>query len=125
LADCYFNYYEKNNLNKISEFKNLKNFINHISHNTNFFFKDIRSIANAYKHLYTGTNEKNSSYSSISSAGIIEVIAFEKEEINQISEEFTEKTSELNVVYTRKTGEQFQFIQAIETVISFWENTIY
>ena len=125
LADCYFNFYEKNNPKKIVEYKNLIEFINYISQNTNLFFKDIRSIANAYKHLYTGSNEKNSNYSSISSAGIIEVVAFETEDINQISEEITELTSELNVVYTRKTGEQFQYIEAIESVIRFWEKLIY
>ncbi len=40
--------------------------------NTNKYFKDIRSIANAYKHLYTGHNPKYSQYSSIASAGTIE-----------------------------------------------------
>lgn len=125
LADCYYNYYKKNQSSLVKKYKNLAGFINSISQKTNYYFQDIRSIANAYKHLYTGTTKEYARYSTISSAGTIESVAFEDEEINQVFEEPIDKsTSVFMVVYTRKTGEQIQFKQAIETVIKFWETTI-
>jgi len=125
LADCYYNYNKKNNPGLVKKYKRLTDFIRFISQNTNNYFKDIRSISNAYKHLYTGLKKNFAKYSTISSAGTIESIVFENEGINQISEELIDKnTSDLIVVYTRKTGEQIQFNKAIEIVINFWESTI-
>ena len=122
LADCYYNYNKINNSELVSKYESLTDFIKFINQDTNNFFKDIRSISNAYKHLYTGLNHNFADYSSISSAGTIESIVFEGEEINQISEELLdENTYDPIVVYTRKTGEQIQFIKAIEVVIDFWE----
>jgi len=126
LADCYYNFYKKNQPSLIKKYKSLADFINYISQNTNNYFQDIRSISNAYKHLYTGTTKEYARYSTISSAGTIESVAFEDEEINQVSEEAIDNNvSEFMVVYTRKTGEQIQFKKAIEIIIKFWEDTIY
>lgn len=107
LADCYYNFYEKNQPDLIKKYGDFGGFINYISQKTNNYFQDIRSIANAYKHLYTGIKKKHAKYSTISSAGTIESVAFEDEEINQVSEEPIDKNaSGFIVVYTRKTGEQ-------------------
>lgn len=125
IADCYYNYYKQNQPGLIKKYKNLAGFINYISQNTNNYFQDIRSIANAYKHLYTGTIKEYAKYSTISSAGTIESVVFEDEEINQVSEKLIDKNaSGFTVVYTKKTGEQIQFKHAIETVIKFWETMI-
>ena len=120
LADCYFNFYKKNQPDLVKNYAEIGNFVDYISHKTNNYFQDIRSIANAYKHLYIGI--KYEKYSTISSAGTIESVYFEGEEIKQISEELTDKNvSDFIVVYTRKSGEKIQFLQAIETVIDFWK----
>ena len=123
LADCYFNFYKKNQPDLVNNYTEIGNFVDYISHETNNYFQDIRSIANAYKHLYTGI--KYEKYSTISSAGTIESVHFEDEEIKQISEvPIDKKASGFIVVYTRKTGEKIQFQQAIETVIDFWKTMI-
>lgn len=125
LADCYYNFHKKNTPNLISGYRSLTDFLIDISEKTNNYFNDIRSISNAYKHLYTGI-DGGANYSSISSAGTIESIIFEDEEINQVSEELLDKNgSDFTVIYTRKTGEQIRFSEAIETVINFWEAMIY
>jgi len=126
LADCYYNYNKINNSGLVNKYNSLTDFIKFINQETNNYFKDIRSISNAYKHLYTGLNKDLANYSSISSAGTIEAIVFQDEEINQISEEpLNENSPDLIVVYTIKTGDTIQFEKAIKAVIDFWENMIY
>lgn len=126
LADCYFNYNKVHNPRLIRNFHNLTEFIRYINERTNYYFKDIRSISNAYKHLYTGLREDHARHSSISSAGTIESIVFEDEEIKQLVEEPLDKNKpEMTVVYTRKTREQIRFLNAIKTVIEFWKTMLY
>lgn len=126
LADCYFNYHKIHNPGLIHDFQNLTEFIKYINERTNNYFKDIRSISNAYKHLYTGLKEDYARHSSISSAGTIKSIIFEDEVIKQLSEESKDENKpEIIVIYTRKTGEQIHFLTAIKTVIEFWKTMIY
>gem|GEM_PF-1357261 len=126
LADCYYNYYKVNNPRLIQDYHNLSKFIEHINNNTDYYFKDIRSISNAYKHLYTGLREDYARNSSISSSGTIETIIFENEEIKQLEEDFTNNSEpELKVVYTKKNGEQIYFLHSIEIVKKFWDKLFY
>ena len=126
LADCYYNYYKANNPELIQEYPNLSDFIEFINNKTDYYFRDIRSISNAYKHLYTGLREDYARHSSISSSGTIETIVFENEEIRQLEEDFSKnREPEMKVVYTRKSGEQINFINAIEQVKKFWDNLFY
>lgn len=126
LADCYYNYHKANNPEQIQEYPNLSDFIEFINNKTNYYFKDIRSISNAYKHLYTGLREDYARHSSISSSGTIETIVFENEEIKQLEEGFSKNIEpETKVVYTRKNGEQVNFLHAIEQVKEFWDNLFY
>ena len=71
MADHYFNYYKDKDIAKVNDCIHIGNYVEYVSKQTNGIFRDIRSIANAYKHLYTKTDPR----SSISSAGTIEVIA--------------------------------------------------
>jgi len=52
-----------------------------------------------------------------------------KSEIKKIAEEWT-KDSDANdikskVVYTRKDGQQIDFLPTLETVVRFWEKLLY
>jgi len=67
----------------------------------------------------------------VASPGVIKSISFpdKKSEIKIIAEEET-KDSEVNdfeskVVYTRKDGQQIDFLPTIETVIKFWDSLLY
>lgn len=124
LADCYYYFYSKNDPERVSKYTELYKFRDYISNNTDNYFRDIHSIANAYKHLYTG-NQKHPENSTISSAGTIESIGFIDEEVEQLFEKSEDRNaSKFIVIYTRKSGEQMQFKQAIDTVIHFWETVI-
>jgi hypothetical protein len=124
LVDCYYYFYEKNDPVRVNIYPKLESFIDYLSRETNNYFRDINSIANAYKHLYA-RDKKHPEYSTISSAGTIESIRFIDEEVERVYEEPIEKNvSEFSVFYTRKTGEQIQFKQAIEVVVNFWETII-
>lgn len=126
LADCYYNYNKFYNPTLIQDYQDLTEYIKYINEKTNNYFKDIRSISNAYKHLYTGLRKDYARHSSISSAGTIESIVLEDEEIEQLVEEsIYENKPEITVIYTRKTGEQIYFLNAIKIVIEFWETVFY
>lgn len=123
LADHYYNYHKRSNPSLMVSFNTLGDFVGYISKSTNDCFKDIRSISNAYKHLYTSTDPKKEVYSSISSAGTIESIDFEEidELITHISEDYTKS----RVVYTRKDGKKIEFLSTLKEVVDFWGKIIY
>jgi len=126
LADHYYWYYKRHDPSKVKSFAVIHDFKEYISVNTKDCFRDIRSISNAYKHLYT-----SDLHSTISSPGAIESISFldKKSEIKMITEERTADPNanhiESKVVYTRKDGQQIDFLPTLETVIKFWEELLY
>jgi hypothetical protein len=127
LADHYWTYWKKNDPSKISAFNTIGDFVQDLSHNTGGCFRDIRSIANAYKHLYTSTNPKKSAFSSIASTGAIESIIFNDEslEVNDIEESFSRESGgteiKSKVVYTCKDGQQKYFMNSLEIFINYWQ----
>lgn len=118
MADHYFMYNIRHDPSKISGFETIGAFVNHISIKTNKYFKDIRSIGNAYKHLYTGANPNYSKHSSISSTGSIETVQLTSNNIQIVSEEAAK------VVYTKKSGEQMDFFPALKEVVNFWKQKL-
>ncbi len=115
MADHLFAYNKRHDPTKIRQFHKIGDFVSHVSNNTNGYFKDIRSIANAYKHLYTGADPKYSQHSSISSAGTIEAIHLTGGNIQEVNEDLSK------VVYTRKSGQQLEFLPALQAVVQYWE----
>lgn len=125
LADHYFVYNRKNEPQRVKSFDSIGDYVEHISVRTKGYFRDIRSIANAYKHLYTGDNKRYVHYSSVSSAGTVETVHFSDKEIKEISEipKIT-NAAESTVVYTKKSGEQIEFMVALVCVIEYWGREI-
>jgi len=74
LADHYFTYNKNHEPALVSKFAALGNYVDHLSRQTGGAFRDIRSIANAYKHLYTDIDPKKITYNSVSSPAAIESI---------------------------------------------------
>ena len=124
MADHYFNYNEKHDISKIKQFKKSTDFIKFLSKETNDCFKDIRSIANAYKHLYN--TPKKAMYSTICSPGVLESITFNDRKLNftKIEEDYSFNETnnfETRVVFTRKDGKRIDFFTTLDTVIKFWQ----
>lgn len=117
MADHYFKYFKKNDPIRISRFQNLSGYVEYVSEQTSGCFKDIRSIANAYKHLYTWKEV------CISSAGAIEVVQIKNKDFSDVTCH-SEAKNESTVVFTRKTGEQFELLPALENVLDFWHREI-
>jgi hypothetical protein len=125
LADHYFVYYRKNEPQRVKTYNSIGDYVEYISARTKGYFRDIRSIANAYKHLYTGNNKRYADYSSVSSAGTVETVHFSDKEIKEISEiPKTTNAAESTVVYTKKSSEQIEFMVALECVIKYWDREI-
>jgi len=131
LADHYLAYYQKHDQSKVKSFKTIGDFVQHLSKNTSGCFRDIRSISNAYKHLYTSIDPGKAVHSSISSTGAIESISLvdEDAEVKMLAEEWTaaSKGSDLNpkVLFTRKDGQRIEFLPTLYTVLEYWEKLLY
>lgn len=118
MADHYFKYFRKNDPTRISRFQNLSGYLEYVSEQTSGCFKDIRSIANAYKHLYTWKEI------CISSAGAIEVVQIKNKDFSDITQTYLETEDKYSVVFTRRTGEQFELLPVLGKVIDFWYKEI-
>lgn len=131
LADHYFEYYRTRESPQVKNFSSIGNYVKHLSEITGGCFRDIRSIANAYKHLYTSRHPKNAVHSSISSTMSIESITFEnkRSEITRIDEDWTKNTVAnkfgTKVVYTKKNGQQLDYLPTLESVIRYWQEVIF
>lgn len=128
LADHYFKYYKKYDPSKVDSFKKIGDFVKYLSNKTNGSFKDIRSISNAYKHLYE--DPKTAVYSSISSTGAIESISFvgKNAEVRMLEEVWFKDTKvneiKSEVVFTRKDGQRIVFLRTLNIVIKFWKKLL-
>jgi len=131
LADHYFTYYYKHDKSKVKSFKSIGNFVEYLSSNTGGCFRDIRSISNAYKHLYTSIDPQKAVHSSISSTGAIESISFgdEEAEVQMLEEEWADDCKGSNVktkvVFTRKDGQRIEFLPTLHRVIEYWEKLLH
>jgi hypothetical protein len=118
MANHWLEYYKRHDPSKVSQFSTIGDLVSHISNNTNGYFADIRSIANAYKHLYTGAHSRYSQYSSIASTGAIEVAHLTGGNIQKVNEKASK------VVYTRKSGQQLDFLPALQAVFQYWDQDL-
>jgi hypothetical protein len=125
MADHYYRYYQRQDPSKVKSFDKIGDFVEYLSKHTKGFYRDIRSISNAYKHLYIAD------IWTVASPGVIESISFpgKKSEIKTIEEEWAEDSDtndiKSKVVYTRKDGQQIDFLSTLETVVRFWEKLLY
>ncbi len=126
LADHYFTYFEVHDPSKISGFKHIGDFVEHLSGQTKGSFRDIRSISNAYKHLYTSRDPKKAVHSSVSSTLAIECIEWtEKDsEVSRMEEKWISDPkggdSGSKVAFTRKDGKQLDFLPVLTNVFKYW-----
>jgi hypothetical protein len=127
LADHYFEFNRKNHPERVKQFKSLGDFVEFISERTGGAFRDIRSISNAYKHLYTEVDPRKAVHSSVASTGAVDCITFNYQgsDLNEIEEHYETGTPGTRVVYRRKDGQLLEFLPAIEKVRKFWDEFLY
>ena len=125
MADHYYEYTKRHEPAKVDKYKKLDDYVQYLFQSAGECFRDIRSIANAYKHLYI------KSHWSISSAGSIDCVQFKSttssvEALEQdwvSSPENAATTSK--VIYRRRDGTQGDLLQALTQVRNFWLDELY
>ena len=128
LADQYFTYNKFHNPSLVSSFNTIGEYVNYISEKTDGAFRDVRSIANAYKHLYTDSNPKKIKYNTVSSPAVVESIEIHEDDvgINLISSEFAPKsTIQEKISFTRIDGSKSELLPILKAVVDYWESVIY
>jgi len=130
LADHYFEFNRRENPDAVKHFPNIGKFVEHVSNQTSGAFRDVRSIANAYKHLYTDADSKHAAHSHVNSCGSIETIELTGDEaLSGLSEEYFSESegsvARSAVVFTRKDKTQAEFLPALKATVDYWREQIY
>lgn len=128
LADHYLTYNKCYKPALVSEFSDIGEYVNYLSLKTSGAFRDIRSIANAYKHLYTDSDPKKINYNTVSSPAVIESIEIHEDGvgINSISTVFApESTIKEKISFTRIDGSKSEFLPILSAVVDYWKSEIY
>ena len=127
LADHYFEYYKKKDPERLKDFSSLGKFVEFLCTRTDGAFRDVRSIANAYKHLYTNVDPQKSVHSTVESTGAVVRLSFEYDypDLDEIEEDYEASEQASMVVYRRKDGQRLVFLPALERVHSFWSEFLY
>lgn len=113
LADHIYHYLNRHEPVKISAYPHKGKYFDYIDKKCPAF-KDIRSIANSYKHLYY-KNVK----ASVASTGAVESVDFSAGGMRGIHTSSSE-----HVFYKKKTGGKVKLITTIKKVIEFWEKEL-
>jgi hypothetical protein len=124
MADHYYEYMKRHDPARVAQFRSDSNYIESLYKDPGECFKDVRSIANAYKHLYTKTS------CSISSAGSIDLVRFQIKgvsvkavEQDWVSSPNTGEDS-TKVIYRRRDGTQGDLLNALTQVCDYWHSVI-
>lgn len=128
LADHYYTYNKLYEPSLVSKFNDLAEYVSYLSQETSGAFRDIRSIANAYKHLYTDSNPKKINYNTVSSPAVIESIEIHEEDvgIKLISAEFAQdSTIQEKISFTRIDGSKAEFLPILKAIVTYWRSIIY
>jgi hypothetical protein len=125
MADHYFAYTSRHQPRKVAAYAKLEAFIEYVEAQTDGCFRDIKSIANAYKHLY---ERQGRTKWSIASAGAINSITFEAPQpISSIRQDLGSRAhdGDLRVVFRRRDRTQGVFLPTLERVTDFWLEELY
>ena len=125
MADHYFEYTKRHEPAKVDKYKKLDDYIQYLFQSAGENFRDIRSIANAYKHLYI------KSHWSISSAGSIDCVQFKSKtcSVEAVEQDWGSspeiESTTTKVIYRRRNGTQGDLLQALTQARDFWLNELY
>src|SRR5690606_495091 len=123
LADHWLTFNKSHSAGVVAAFKYIGPIVEHLSQSTSGAFRDIRSVANAYKHLYTDSSSKHGAHSTIDSSGAITAVEqLGGSEIVKVEEQYAETSSK--VVFTRRDGSTVEFLPALDQVVGYWRTII-
>jgi hypothetical protein len=129
-ADQYFTFNKRHSPSLVSAFGNIGAFVEHLTTETNGAFRDIRSISNAYKHLYTDITDGTSAFSSVDSSGaIVSLELFDDHSLTIIEGEYPDNApgddNRCKVVFTRKDGPKAEFLPTLDRVVDHLHSLVW
>jgi hypothetical protein len=123
MADHYYEYMKRHDPTKVAKFRSDSNYIESLYKNPGECFRDVRSIANAYKHLYTKSS------CSISSAGSIDLVRFQIKGVSVkaveqgwVSSQDAGGQESSKVIYRRRNGTSGNLLDALTQVRDYWHS---
>lgn len=122
LADQWHTYNQKQAPHLLADFQDFGLFVEHLTTATSGAFRDVRSIANAYKHLYTDARSKYGKHAVIDSSGAIASVEIDDPELVRAEKEYGGSSSK--VVFTRRDGSTLDFLPVLEKVVAYWRDAI-
>ena len=123
LADHFYTFNQRHNPQAVAGLKDSGQLVEHLTKETSGAFRDVMSVANAYKHLYTDSSSKYGARSTIDSAGSITSIeTLSATDVVKVEERFGDST--LSVVFTRRDGSSLEFLPVLQCVVDYWLATI-
>ena len=127
-ADHYFTFKKRHNPRLVAQFSSIGELVEHISNATAGAFRDVRSVSNVYKHLYTDTGPL-AQYTSVDSCGSIETIDVPgNDAVQRIDADYVQESNGRGksvVVVTRKNGSRFELLPAIEESMNYLRRLAY
>jgi len=124
LADHWLAFNERHNPALFEGLKDVGHLVERLADSTDGAFRDIRSIANAYKHLYTDSDSTYGAFATVDSAGaIVSVELPGNTEVVSVAEHHDGPSS--RVLFTRRDGTTREFLPVLEAVVTFWQATLY
>lgn len=127
LADHYYEYHRRHTPTRLAHFGSLAKFNEHVATQVGQQFEDIRSISNAYKHLYESKKGRGGTktYWSVSSAGSIECITFGAKgaSLASVEQDYLDigiTPPRSRIIFRRRDGTQGEFLPSLKRVVDFW-----
>jgi hypothetical protein len=118
MADHFYSYHKRHNPEKVVKYNHKGEYLEYL-YKQYEAFKDVRSIANAYKHLYTeGRNAV------VASTGAIETVDIASKDVADMYTDYSKGGSIEFVVYTRRTGKKIRLLKALQDVIKMWKSEL-
>jgi hypothetical protein len=127
VADHYFEFNRRHSPDRVRGIKDIGAFSEQTARATGDAFRDIRSISNAYKHLYTDTKPHLAAHSTITSSGTIDVVFEGDAEFQDIGTEFHSGGGEDDpgrVIFTRKDGSKGDLLESLTVVMAYWKRLL-
>ena len=127
-ADHYFKYQKRHSPDAVQTFAKIGQFRGYLAEESQGAFRDIQSIANVYKHLYS-IDSPSYRYETVSSCGAIESLQIaDDENLAEIAEDYFdtgEHEGRAAVIFTRKDGSKAEFVPKLEKVVSCFRDILY
>jgi hypothetical protein len=127
LADHYYEYYFRRRPTLVRGQVDAQAFGHFVAGQTGGAYADIRSITNAYKHLYERKKRSGPQWT-IGSAGSLDLVEFaqsDKRLAHMMSDYQDDSQRRFVVIFRRRDGTQGEFLPTLDKVIDYWEQKLY